>query len=185
MLPTFNRPLRAIPFPDLDIRSAIFTNIFIMASVEPPLDEIQWRDPFAIAELGGLHDNTILFYFARSPFFDKTSNNAVLFSQAIFNPKLTPILATRAKFEGRLKTMQGLEFLVAQEPAETAPGTGTGVWVIRKQSRRKRPGEEDEITVQGTYFIVGENGYTAPSVADILGSRMVGIPNLANCGCDG
>lgn len=69
--------------------------------------------------------------------------------------------------------MSGLEFIVAQEPAEMAPGTGTGVWVIRKQTRRKRPPEEDEIIVHSSYFVVGENIYMAPPASDVLGSRMV------------
>jgi mediator of RNA polymerase II transcription subunit 6 len=83
------------------------------------------------------------------------------------------ILETRAAFEGRLKTMSGLEFVVAQEPAEMDPGTGTGVWVIRKQTRRKRQGQDDEITVHATYFVVGENIYMAPTVGDIIGNRLV------------
>jgi MED6 mediator sub complex component len=54
-----------------------------------------------------------------------------------------------------------------------APGTGTGVWVIRKQTRRKRAGQEDEITVHSTYFVMGENIYMAPAVGDVIGSRLV------------
>lgn len=73
--------------------------------------------------------------------------------------------------------MSGLEFIVAQEPAEMAPGTGTGVWVIRKQTRKKRQGEEDEIIPHASYFVVGENVYMAPRVADVLSSRMVRYKN--------
>ena len=72
--------------------------------------------------------------------------------------------------------MSGLEFIVAQEPAEMAPGTGTGVWVIRKQTRRKRASEEDEITVHSTYYVVGENIYMAAAVSEIPGNRMVDSP---------
>lgn len=144
-----------------------------MALQDPPLDEIQWRDPTWAASNGGIHENTVLHYFAQSPFFDRTSNNAILTSQAIYRQDLLHLLATRAAFEGRLKTMSGLEFIVAQEPAEMAPGTGTGVWVVRKQTRRKRTSEDDEITIHSSYFVVGENIYMAPTVADILGSRMV------------
>lgn len=71
--------------------------------------------------------------------------------------------------------MAGLEFMVAQEPAETGPGAGTGVWVIRKQIRRKRPAEEDEIQVLQTYFVVGDNIYMAPLLSDIIGNRMVSL----------
>lgn len=67
--------------------------------------------------------------------------------------------------------------MIAQEPAEMTPGTGTGVWVIRKQNRRKslNPNEEDEITVLATYFVVGLNVYMAPSVGDILSTRLVSL----------
>jgi mediator of RNA polymerase II transcription subunit 6 len=89
-----------------------------------------------------------------------------------------PLIQTREAFEGRLRTMAGLEYVVAQEPAEMGPGMGTGVWVVRKQTRRKRTGEEDEITVHATYFVVGENIYQAPTLADILTSRIVGLTCL-------
>ncbi|TVY91584.1 Mediator of RNA polymerase II transcription subunit [Lachnellula willkommii] len=126
----------------------------------------------------GIHSNSVLFYFAESPFFDKTSNNAVLFSQALYNQAMLPVIQTREAFEGRLKTMSGLEFMVAQEPAD--PVNGTGVWVIRKQTRRKKQGEEDEIALHSTYFVVGENIYMAPAVADVLGSRTLSILTSLN-----
>jgi mediator of RNA polymerase II transcription subunit 6 len=141
------------------------------ANTGPPLDEIQWRAPPEFDQ--GIHSNSVLYYFAQSPFFDKTSNNELVFGQGLNNPGMTQFLATRELFEGRLKTMSGLEFIVAQEPAETGPGAGTGVWVINKQTRRKRQGEEDKIEVHATYFIVGENIYMAPSLADIISSRIV------------
>ncbi|KAG7289503.1 hypothetical protein NEMBOFW57_005874 [Staphylotrichum longicolle] len=138
----------------------------------PPLDEIQWRSPPEFEM--GIHSNSVLFYFAQSPFYDRTSNNEVLFQQGLNNPNMTPYLATRELFEGRIKTMSGLEFIVAQEPAETGPGAGTGVWVINKQTRRKRQGE-DEIIVHGTYFVNGENIYMAPSMGDVISSRLAAI----------
>lgn len=85
------------------------------------------------------------------------------------------ILGDRESMEARLKTMSGLEFLVAQEPAETNPGAGTGVWVIRKQTRRKRSGVEDEVVPLSSYFIVGENIYMAPTVGSILSNRLLSI----------
>ncbi|RYP73282.1 hypothetical protein DL771_003711 [Monosporascus sp. 5C6A] len=152
-------------------------------SKEPPLDEIQWRHPQLAQQMQGIHSNSVLFYFAESPFFDRTSNNAVLTSQAMHNANMFPVIQTREAFEGRLKTMSGLEFVVAQEPAEMAPGTGTGVWVIRKQTRRKRQGgDEDDVTVHATYYVVGDNIYMAPTLADILGFRMATISSaLSKC----
>jgi mediator of RNA polymerase II transcription subunit 6 len=140
---------------------------------DPPLDEIQWRSPQIVQSMGGLHSNTILFYFAESPFFERTSNNNIIMSQAMNNFAMRHLIATREDFEARLRTMSGLEFIVAEEPAETGPGMGTGVWVIRKQTRRQRFGEEDEIIIHASYFVVGENIYMAPTLADILASRIV------------
>ncbi|KAI1636446.1 MED6 mediator sub complex component-domain-containing protein [Biscogniauxia mediterranea] len=151
------------------------------ANNEPPLDEIQWRHPQLAQSMQGIHSNSVLFYFAESPFFDRTSNNAVLASQALFNPNMFHLIQTRESFEGRLREMSGLEFIVAQEPAEMAPGTGTGVWVIRKQTRRKRE-PEDEITVHATYYVVGENIYMAPTLAQVLSFRLTTISSaLSRC----
>lgn len=148
------------------------------ATSGPPLDEVQWKGDAAIMEeFGpyGIHSNTVLFYFKYSPFYDNTSNNEVLFQQGLVNRDMAQFLSTRELFEGRLNTMSGLEFRVAQEPAESGPGKGTGVWVINKQTRQKRQGQEDEITVHSTYFIVGLNVYMAPTVFDIISGRVVRI----------
>ena len=79
-----------------------------------------------------------------------------------------------------MRTMQGLEFMVAYGPSQSpqqangvSNGEATGVWVIRKQNRRKPQGAEDAITILSTYFVVGENVYMAPSVGNVLGSRTV------------
>ncbi|KAJ4255498.1 Mediator of RNA polymerase II transcription subunit 6 [Fusarium torreyae] len=142
---------------------------------DPPLDEIQWRSPVSIAQMGGLHSNTILFYFAESPFFERTSNNAVVYNQAMNVPSMYPVIQTREAFETHLNTMSGLEFRVVEEPAETGPGAGTGVWVLRKQTRRKSAYEDDEITVHASYFVVGENIYMAPTLSGILAARIMSI----------
>ena len=70
--------------------------------------------------------------------------------------------------------MQGLEFMVTHDPSEgdTKP-VNSGVWVIRKQNRRKRLGMQDELTGISSYYVVGENIYMAPSVGNIISSRLV------------
>ena len=95
-------------------------------------------------------------------------------TQALYNPNMYYIIQTREAFEGRLRTMQGLEFMVTHDPSEndTKPDH-SGVWVIRKQNRRKRQGAQDEVTGISSYYVVGENVYMAPSVGNILGSRLV------------
>lgn len=122
----------------------------------------------------------VLFYFAESPFFDATSNNASLAVQASYNEAFRHFVETREAFEGRLKTMQGLEFMVAYDPLQAAAQSETSfahepsnIWVIRKQTRRKRAGMEDEVVVLSIYFVVGDCIYMAPSVSSIVGNRIV------------
>ncbi|KAI9831961.1 MAG: hypothetical protein M1826_002689 [Phylliscum demangeonii] len=152
------------------------------ATQDTPLDEIQWRSPAIAQSMGGIHTNSVLHYFAQSPFFDATSNNATLTTQATYNPSMLHLVQTRDAFENRLRTMQGLEFTVAYGPAQPGPAEDqTGVWVIRKQNRRKRPGYADEVTVLNMYFVVGENIYMSPSVASVIGSRLLStVTSLTN-----
>ncbi len=161
-------------------------------SLEPQLDEIQWKAPPIAQSMGGIQTNTgmlkptywpstwpvltitVLPYFYHSPFFDATSNNATITTQATHNPAQFYLIQTRQAFEARLKTMQGLEFMVAHDPSDngTKPDN-SGVWVIRKQMRRKRDGMEDEISALGSYYLVGENIYMAPMLSSILGARLL------------
>jgi len=136
---------------------------------DTPLDEVQWSSP-QLARQHGIHENSILHYFSESPWFDRTSNNAVIVNQAQFNSNMVKHIQTREAMELRLREMAGLEFVVGEKPKEMGPGA---VWVINKQTRRKRPGEEDEVTVHACYFVVGINIYMAPTMADILSSRIV------------
>lgn len=129
----------------------------------------------------------VLFYFAESPFFDPTSNNASLALQAMHNENLRPFIETREAFEGRLKTMQGLEFMVVHDPLLEAaaanaaavsrgeqPKEPSNVWVIRKQMRRRTGNAgQDDVQILATYFIVGDSVYMAPSVWSVVGRRMV------------
>ncbi|KAL2855502.1 RNA polymerase II transcription mediator complex subunit Med6 [Aspergillus pseudoustus] len=154
-----------------------------MADPQDPssLEEILWRSPSHVQMMGGyLHSNNILFYFAESPFFDATSNNASLAIQANYNEAFRHFVETREAFENRLKSMQGLEFVVAYDPLQAATGTNaqfahepSNVWVIRKQMRRKRAGHEDEVVVLATFFVVGDCIYMAPSVASVVGNRIL------------
>lgn len=141
---------------------------------EPALDEVVWRAPQLVQQMGGIHTNTIQPYFSQSPFFDQTSNNATISTQAMYNPNLYYLIQTREAFEGRLRSMQGLEFLVTHDPSENdTKREHSGIWVIRKQNRRKRPGSEDEIMPISSYFVFGENVYMAPTISSILSSRLV------------
>ncbi|KAK8161287.1 MED6 mediator subfamily complex component-domain-containing protein [Phyllosticta citrichinensis] len=146
-----------------------------MAAVQQtPLDELQWRSPAALANLyhffGGLHRGTIHLYFAESDYMDRTSNNWALLIQN----QGAPWLADRDAFEARLRTMQGLEFMVVAEPERKPDAVDSGIYVLRKQNRRKRPGNhDDELTVLATYYVIGENIYQAASLEDIIGNKVL------------
>ncbi|KAI9884531.1 MAG: hypothetical protein M1823_003689 [Watsoniomyces obsoletus] len=142
-----------------------------MAGVQenPPLDEAVWRGPMILQSMGGLHSDTVLHYFSHSPFFDGTSNNAVLVTQATYNPSMIHLVQTREAFEARLRTMSGLEFVTIDAPSPP----DSSVWTIRKQIRRKVAGMDDQVTVLSCYFVVGENVYMSPSLGNVLGSRLL------------
>ncbi|KAA8643220.1 hypothetical protein EYZ11_003124 [Aspergillus tanneri] len=153
------------------------------------MEEIVWRSPPHVQMMGGyLHSNNILFYFAESPFFDATSNNASLAIQANYIEGLRHVVGTRDAFEERLRGMQGLEFVVAYDPLQAAAQSDTqfahepsNIWVIRKQFRRKRSGLDDEVDVLATYFVVGDCIYMAPSVASVVGNRILSaVTSLTN-----
>lgn len=140
---------------------------------ETPLDERQWRSPLALANLqqhfGGLSSKVVHLYFMESDFFDRTANNWALFKQHGGEDWLVD----RHKFEAKLREMAGLEFMVVAEPERRPDGTDTGIYIFRKQDRKKRPGQEDVITVLGTYYLIGENIYQAASLEDIIGNKIV------------
>ncbi|KAJ5099196.1 hypothetical protein N7532_006197 [Penicillium argentinense] len=152
-----------------------------MAGQDAAMEEILWRSPPHVQMMGGfLHSNNILFYFAESPFFDPTSNNASLAIQASYNEAFRHFIETREAFEDRLKTMQGLEFVVSYDPLQAAAQADgrfahepSNVWVIRKQNRRKRGGMDDEVTIVSTYFVVGDCIYMAPSISSVVGNRIL------------
>lgn len=88
---------------------------------------------------------------------------------------MSHVLGTRNDFEAALRGMSGLEFVVAFRPQDFygEPQISQGLWVIRKQNRRKVSAGEDEVAILNTYFVVGENIYQAPSLSNIVSSRMV------------
>ena len=154
------------------------------ASPSPEHERYSYQHRYMTYKLPGhcmLTVTPVLPYFAASPFFDAMSNNATLTTQALNNPNMFYIIQTRADFEARLKTMQGLEFMVTHDPSENdTKNPNSGVWVIRKQMRRKKQGMPDDITPISSYYVVNENVYMAPSVVNIIGSRMVSSHDFLN-----
>lgn len=107
-----------------------------------------------------------------SPFFDPTSNNGALDTQARYQANLYAVMADRHLLEARLRSMSGMEFMVVEQPPD-GKEMENPIWVINKQDRQKRQGQEDEVTVLGTYYVVGENVWQAPSVENVLMTKLV------------
>lgn len=170
----------------------------------PPLDELVYsrRDiiEYWLAQNPGankpMDENMIYRYIGESPFFDHMSNNGLAIAQAGNHMQTFQMTWDRRAFEDDLKRKRGVEYMISGEPAEAKPvkdvegaeqgwaGSGkTGVWNVRKQERsfvRARDGVQEDLTTLGTYYLVGENMYQAPSVGDVVGNRLIAATNSLN-----
>ena len=99
-----------------------------------------------------LNEQTVLHYFALSPFYDAACNNERLKMQ-------------RLELD-RLKTMRGLEYEIVTRPLPpTAP---CSLFLIRKQ-RRSSPHQVKPLAL---YYILDGTIYQAPNLHAILTSRL-------------
>ncbi|KAJ1831323.1 Mediator of RNA polymerase II transcription subunit 6 [Coemansia sp. RSA 2711] len=126
------------------------------------LTGIEWRSDQWIDQYRGLRPENVLEYFSQSPFWDSSSNNAVLKMQTQFND------LNQESYD--LKSMVGVEFAVTyQEPPL--------LFIITK-FRRASPTKATPIAV---YYIYDGNAYEAPSLHAIVSSRMLtSIKNVQN-----
>ncbi|KAK4990302.1 Mediator of RNA polymerase II transcription subunit 6 [Elasticomyces elasticus] len=140
-----------------------------------PPDERQWSYRDAYDYYKPMHANGIHPYFHESPYFDHTTKNGLLFDQSRVNAELFNLVQNRVALEDRLRSMNGVEYMITGEPPIGENVEDTGVWVIRKQGRRKRQGREDEVVVLETYYMIGEFVYQAPPVTSLIGNRILSV----------
>jgi mediator of RNA polymerase II transcription subunit 6 len=143
------------------------------------LENSQFHFPF-------MSDNMLHHYFANSPFFDWTTKNGLEIQQCQKDPYGWQFSHNRKDFEGQIASRSGQEYMIVEGEGmefdkEGKPVKG-GVWVIRKQERTKAatPKGKDSIETLATYYVVGENVYQAPSVSDILGTRLLSASTALN-----
>ena len=143
-------------------------------AVQPAVDELIVADLDAYNYFREVHKHDSIWvyhyfgYVCQGTFLDPTCNNLLITRQAEVNQKMSPILRSRELFESELEARSGLEYMIVGEPQ---PGKGDGsVWIMRKQ-RREKGGAISEYL--GTYYLIAENWYQAPSVADVVKSRLV------------
>ncbi|KAK5109258.1 hypothetical protein LTR62_007240 [Meristemomyces frigidus] len=149
-------------------------------------DVIQWwLDPQAQKpgiEPPYLHmeERFIHRYFSETHFFDHTSNNGILFGQSRSHMPTYQKVHAMGGVEESLRKLKGKQYVITEKPQQVkvsgqAALEPSNVWVLREQERL----DVDETETRGTFFIVNENVYKAPSVADVVGNRMLGaIGNL-------
>ena len=105
-----------------------------------------------------------------SPFFDITSNNNVINIQRGTSEAMWNAYHNRDQYEAYLRSVPGLEFMVIEDPTDNGVRPDDpGMWVIRKQIRKNR----DEVTPISCYIMMGDHIIMAPSLADVLSSRLV------------
>ncbi|KAF2083878.1 MED6-domain-containing protein [Saccharata proteae CBS 121410] len=148
-----------------------------MAAQETPIDERTWRSEQALANLahpvwggGGLNRNKVHMYFLESIFMDRQSRNWQVAMQSPFE-----VNSNKEEFEKRVRSRPGIEYMIVAEPEPLPEGGDTGTYVFRKQERITREGFEDELKVLGTYFLMGETIFQAPSVEDIITSNILAL----------
>ncbi|PVU96164.1 hypothetical protein BB559_002481 [Furculomyces boomerangus] len=115
---------------------------------------IEWHFSEWIVQAGGLSHFNVMEYFSLSPFWDPTSNNAVLSMQTKFNALQNENID--------LTQMIGTEFAIVHENAPD-------YFVIAKR-KRSNPTKTTNISF---YYIIQGNVYQAPPLPLILSSRML------------
>ncbi|KAG0233989.1 Mediator of RNA polymerase II transcription subunit 6 [Actinomortierella wolfii] len=115
---------------------------------------LEWRFQEWLIGMGGLTPDNVLDYFALSPFWDPSCNNAVLKMQTQFN--------NLGEMKQKLSEMTGIEFAVVHErfPA---------LFIIQKQRRR---GPRDVVPL-AVYYVLHGNVYQCPDLYTVLANRML------------
>ncbi|KAI3651855.1 hypothetical protein MP228_003158 [Amoeboaphelidium protococcarum] len=110
--------------------------------------DVAWLQTYGLGAVNALD------YFATSQFYDPTCNNEVVKMQTKFN--------NLAEMGDMMIRMVGVEYVLAhvQEPI---------LYVIRKQKRKS----EIEVELLETYYILEGTVYMAPSLKDVITSRLM------------
>ncbi|KAI8943483.1 hypothetical protein NX059_001486 [Plenodomus lindquistii] len=146
-----------------------------MAPQMPPLDEQEFDQPALIAGLPGQKldvGNNLFWYFTSSPWFEPQSINISVFQNVQLLPDGQQIMNDRALWEERLRAVEaGTQFVATAEPQ----GEGQP-WVLQRQNKRH---DDDsgrvETHVEGTWYTQGTRMLMAPSLLDVVQSRLLTI----------
>ncbi|KAF2660188.1 hypothetical protein K491DRAFT_649748 [Lophiostoma macrostomum CBS 122681] len=160
-----------------------------MAPRIPPPDETEFNNPQNIGDFGlgvdanaprELNASNVLFYFYTSPFFDRRCANWEVWATAIQahnTPAGMRLLTDPRAFEARVRqetSIAGVMYVVVGEAKE--PGEP---WVIQRQNMVKNEATGKlEMRVEGTWYIMGTRILMAPSLLDILQTRLLSVSSI-------
>lgn len=129
------------------------------SEVPQDLTSVQWRSVEWVMAFGALTPQTVLDYFAQSPFYDPTSNNAVLRMQTQYSFAAGAAFANESE---ELRRFVGIEFAVTySEPPD--------LFIIEKRDR-KSPHEAHPVAA---YYVLHNSIYQAPDLYSVLSNRLL------------
>ncbi|KAF9912706.1 Mediator of RNA polymerase II transcription subunit 6 [Linnemannia zychae] len=116
---------------------------------------VEWRFHEWIMGVGGLTPDNVLDYFAQSPFWDSSCNNAIIRMQTQFN--------NLGEMTQKLREQTGMEFALIHERYPT-------LFIIQKQER-KGP---DYVIPMDIYYVLNGSIYMNPDLQTLLSNRVLG-----------
>jgi mediator of RNA polymerase II transcription subunit 6 len=150
----------------------------------PPPDEQEFDQPGIIGTLPmpDLHaGNNLFWYFTSSPWFEPQCNNISVWQTVRLSDPGTAehIMNDRKLWQERLNAIpQGMQYVLAGE------GQGEGhPWLLQRQNKvevTEKDGDEPKIetVVEGNYYTHGSKMLMAPSLLDIVQSRLVRLQQV-------
>jgi mediator of RNA polymerase II transcription subunit 6 len=125
--------------------------------------------------------NNLFWYFTSSPWFEPQCNNISVWQTVRLNDPGTAehIMNDRKLWQERLNAIpQGMQYVLAGE------GQGEGhPWLLQRQNKvevTEKDGDEPKIetVVEGNYYTHGSKMLMAPSLLDIVQSRLVRLQQV-------
>lgn len=141
----------------------------------PPLDEQEFDQPALLAGLPGQRldaGNNLFWYFTSSPWFEPQSINISVFQNVQMLPDGQQVMNDRMLWEERLRAVEaGVQFVATADPqAEGQP------WVLQRQNKRHHDETGRlETHVEGTWYTQGTRVLMAPSLLDVVQSRLLTV----------
>ena len=173
--------LKEVPPPKLPHHNSSTAN---MPPPIPPPDEQEFDQPHLTATfpLPGLNaGNNLFWYFTNTPWFEPACNNIAVYNSVRLNDPSTAehIMNDRKLWQERLDAIPlGTQFVLAGE------GQGEGYpCLLQRQNKVEvttKEGDDPHIEtlVEGNYYTHGTKMLMAPSLLDIVQSRLVRLDEV-------